>query len=140
MAKMSPAQAAAYALDFGVSREDLKPAAQAEYDHQLAERRAQSSRQAVPGPEARAEMLKQANREYARAFEAERDSLGLMPCSTWGFLLSWVGSPLLSVLAYGAVLQLLWPGRLDLRALAGGAVGATLAGVVTGLSRLAGRR
>jgi len=37
--KMTPEQEAAYALDFGVSREDLKPDVQREYDRQLEVRR-----------------------------------------------------------------------------------------------------
>jgi hypothetical protein len=39
--KMTPEQEAAYALDFGVSRDDLKPDAQLEYDRQLEIRRSQ---------------------------------------------------------------------------------------------------
>jgi uncharacterized OB-fold protein len=38
MAKMTPEQEAAYALNFGVSRSDLRPEAQAEYDRLLQER------------------------------------------------------------------------------------------------------
>jgi hypothetical protein len=38
MAKMTPEQEAAYALNFGVSRSDLRPQAQAEYDRLLQER------------------------------------------------------------------------------------------------------
>ena len=39
--KMTPEREAAYALDFGVSRDDLKPDVQAEYDRQLKVRRSQ---------------------------------------------------------------------------------------------------
>ena len=39
--KMTPEREAAYALDFGVSRDDLKPDVQAEYDRQLEARRSQ---------------------------------------------------------------------------------------------------
>ncbi len=39
--KMTPEQEAAYALDFNVSRGDLKPDAQREYDRQLEARRSQ---------------------------------------------------------------------------------------------------
>src|SRR5258708_7311012 len=39
--KMTPEQEAAYALDFGVSRDDLKPDVQREYDRQLEVRRSQ---------------------------------------------------------------------------------------------------
>ena len=47
--KMTPEREAAYALDFGVAREDLKPEVQAEYDRQLEVRRSQPRR---PGPDA----------------------------------------------------------------------------------------
>lgn len=40
MARLTPEQEAAYALDYGVSRAGLKPQVQAEYDRVLAERRA----------------------------------------------------------------------------------------------------
>jgi hypothetical protein len=40
--KMTPEQEAAYALDFGVSRDDLKPDVQVEYDRQLEVRRSQA--------------------------------------------------------------------------------------------------
>ena len=39
--KMTPEQEAAYSLDFGVSRDDLKPDVQVEYDRQLEVRRSQ---------------------------------------------------------------------------------------------------
>jgi hypothetical protein len=39
--KMTPEQEAAYSLDFGVSRDDLKPDVQAAYDRQLEVRRSQ---------------------------------------------------------------------------------------------------
>jgi hypothetical protein len=39
--KLTPKQEAAYALDFGVSRDDLKPDVQVEYDRQLEVRRSQ---------------------------------------------------------------------------------------------------
>jgi Short C-terminal domain len=39
--KMTPEREAAYALDFGVSRDDLKPDVQVEYDRQLEVRRSQ---------------------------------------------------------------------------------------------------
>lgn len=39
--KMSPEREAAYSLDFGVSRDDLKPDVQVEYDRQLEVRRSQ---------------------------------------------------------------------------------------------------
>jgi hypothetical protein len=41
MPRMTPQQEAAYALDFGVSRDDLKPEVQVEYDRQLQQRRSQ---------------------------------------------------------------------------------------------------
>jgi hypothetical protein len=39
--KLTPEQEAAYALDFGISRDDLKPDVRVEYDRQLEVRRAQ---------------------------------------------------------------------------------------------------
>ena len=45
--KMTPEREGAYALDFGVSRDDLKPDVQVEYDRRLESRRRQS-RHAVP--------------------------------------------------------------------------------------------
>jgi Short C-terminal domain len=39
MAKMTPAQEAAYAIDWNLSRDGLKPEVQVEYDRQVAERR-----------------------------------------------------------------------------------------------------
>jgi Short C-terminal domain len=47
--KMTPEQEAAYALNFGLSRDDLKPDVQAEYDRQLQVRR---SKDRVAGPDA----------------------------------------------------------------------------------------
>jgi protein-S-isoprenylcysteine O-methyltransferase Ste14 len=47
MAKMSPEQEAAYALDFGVSRSDLPPDAQQAYDH-LAEQQARDAASRPP--------------------------------------------------------------------------------------------
>jgi hypothetical protein len=44
---LTPEQEAAYALGYGISRADLKPEVQAEYDRVLAERRAGSPAQAV---------------------------------------------------------------------------------------------
>jgi hypothetical protein len=38
--RLTPEQEAAYALGYGLSRADLKPEVQAEYDRLLAERRA----------------------------------------------------------------------------------------------------
>jgi hypothetical protein len=38
--RLTPAQEAAYSLDYGISRDDLKPEVQAEYDRLLAERQA----------------------------------------------------------------------------------------------------
>ena len=47
--KMTPEQQAAYALNFGVSRDDLKPDVRLEYDRQLEVRRSQGRQ---PGPDA----------------------------------------------------------------------------------------
>ena len=46
--RLTPEQEAAYALDYGLSRADLKPEVQAEYDRLLAERRAGRPGQAAP--------------------------------------------------------------------------------------------
>lgn len=48
MARMTPEQEAAYALEWGLSRVELEPQVQAEYDRLLAERRAR--RPGQPGP------------------------------------------------------------------------------------------
>lgn len=48
MARLTPEQEAAYALDYGLSRVELEPQVQAEYDRLLAERRA--GRPGQPGP------------------------------------------------------------------------------------------
>jgi hypothetical protein len=48
--RLTPEQEAAYALGYGVSRADLKPEVQAEYDRLLAERRAGRSGQAAHDP------------------------------------------------------------------------------------------
>ncbi len=45
--RLTPEQEAAYALGYGLSRADLKPEVQAEYDRLLAERRARRTAQAV---------------------------------------------------------------------------------------------
>ncbi len=88
MPKMTPAQEAAYALDYGVARSDLGMAAQLEYDRLLADRQANgqapdlpawpaSQVQARTSPEVRAEILrlvKEANPKYARPFEKGRVS------------------------------------------------------------------
>jgi hypothetical protein len=77
---MTPEQEAAYALDFNVSRDDLKPTVQVEYDRLAKERAARLPRQAqatpqVPArssPEVRAhilKMFKRANPKYARPFD-----------------------------------------------------------------------
>src|SRR5262245_48379651 len=47
--RMTPAQEASYALDHGVARKSLSPAAQAEYDRQLVQRRAAASPAAERG-------------------------------------------------------------------------------------------
>jgi hypothetical protein len=49
--KMTPEQEAGYALDYGVSRDDLKPEVQVEYDRQLEVRRSRS-RSRPTGPDA----------------------------------------------------------------------------------------
>lgn len=46
--KLTPEQEAAYALDFGLARDGLKPDVQAEYDRQLAVRRSRQDRRAAP--------------------------------------------------------------------------------------------
>jgi hypothetical protein len=49
--RLTPEQEAAYSLAYGISRADLKPEVQAEYDRQLAERRAKGQAPAkVPEP------------------------------------------------------------------------------------------
>lgn len=50
MARLTPEQEAAYALDYGVSRADLEPPVQAEYDRLLAGRRAARAAGKVPEP------------------------------------------------------------------------------------------
>lgn len=84
MAKMTPEQEAAYALDFGLLRKDLPMAVQLAYDKQYAERQAgQPGRPAAPdplaparsSPEVRArilEMFKRGNSKYAKPFEKDR--------------------------------------------------------------------
>jgi hypothetical protein len=49
MVKLTPEQEAAYSLDYGVSRADLKPEVQAEYDRLLADRRAGRQAPSKPG-------------------------------------------------------------------------------------------
>jgi hypothetical protein len=48
MMRLTLEQEAAYALDYGVSRADLKPVVQAEYDRLLTERRAHPRVRAAP--------------------------------------------------------------------------------------------
>jgi hypothetical protein len=86
MAKMTPAQEATYALDFGVSRSDLKPVVQAEYDRLVAEggpRRAAAAAAVDPlagittrtPPEVRERILamfKKANGKYGKPFDKDR--------------------------------------------------------------------
>jgi hypothetical protein len=50
--RLTPEQEAAYALDYGVSRADLRPRVQAEYDRLLAERRAEATRPRATAPAA----------------------------------------------------------------------------------------
>jgi hypothetical protein len=86
MAKMTPVQEAVYALDFGVSRSDLKPEVQAEYDRLVAEggpRRVEAAAAADPlagfttrtPPEVRERILamfKKANGKYGKPFDKDR--------------------------------------------------------------------
>ncbi|HEY3956383.1 MAG TPA: SHOCT domain-containing protein [Streptosporangiaceae bacterium] len=66
--KMTPEQEAGYALDYGVSRDDLKPAVQAEYDRQIEVRRSQSR---PTGPDAIFPALGvQVRRETVEAYAA----------------------------------------------------------------------
>jgi hypothetical protein len=79
MAKMTPTQEAAYALNFNVSRSDLQPAAQLEYDRLKSERLAGRPGQAPPPPPrfpsalgTRREILEaiaSKNEKYARPFD-----------------------------------------------------------------------
>jgi hypothetical protein len=84
MPKMAPTEEANYALDYRVSRDDLRPEVRAEYDRLLAERIAVAGGQpaatgrGIPprsSPEVRARLLqliKQANPKYAKPFEKDR--------------------------------------------------------------------
>jgi hypothetical protein len=86
MAKMTPVQEAVYALDFGLSRSDLKPDVQAEYDRLVAEgglRRAAAADAADPlagittrtPPEIRERILamfKKTNGKYGKPFDKDR--------------------------------------------------------------------
>src|SRR5207244_2817736 len=81
---MTPEQEASYALDWGLDRDDLKPAIREIYDRMKAERAARSPAAArwVPPeaegrtpPEVREKVLrlvKKANPKYAKAFTADR--------------------------------------------------------------------
>jgi hypothetical protein len=57
--RLTPEQEAAYSLDYGVSRDDLKPEVQAAYDRLLAERRARPSAPSSPSVSISAESLNQ---------------------------------------------------------------------------------
>jgi hypothetical protein len=57
--RLTPEQEAAYSLDYGVSRDDLKPEVQAEYDRLLAERRARPPAPSNPPQPISAEALNQ---------------------------------------------------------------------------------
>lgn len=75
--KMTPEQEAGYALDYGVSRDDLKPAVQAEYDRQLEVRRSQSR---PAGPDAIFPSLGvQVRRETVEAYAAPPGTGALGP-------------------------------------------------------------
>jgi hypothetical protein len=94
--KMTAEREAAYALDFGVSRRDLSPAAQLAYDRLKADREASGHiAQASPAwhpprrssPETRArilEMFKRSNDKYASPFEEDRlASASLLGTESW---------------------------------------------------------
>lgn len=83
MPRMTPEEEASYALDFGVSRDDLPPDARAAYDRLLRDRPADSpmSPSASPAPPARSapdvragilQQFKRMNRKYALPFEKDR--------------------------------------------------------------------
>jgi len=94
MAKMTPDQEAAYALDYGVSRSDLSMAAQMAYDRLLSEREAGLPGQPEPVPEVRArsssevrerilQMFKRSNRKYALPFENDRLAMVSFAGGNW---------------------------------------------------------
>jgi len=81
---MTPEQEASYALDWNLSRDDLKPAVQEIYDRMKAEREARgpaAPRWVPPEPEGRTppevrekilRLIKARNPKYAKAFTADR--------------------------------------------------------------------
>jgi hypothetical protein len=92
-------QEASYALDYRLSRDDLRPEVRAEYDRLLAERIAAAVEQGVhiaatgrvipprSSPEVRARLLqliKQANPKYAKPFEKDRiAAFSLVGTESW---------------------------------------------------------
>jgi DNA-binding transcriptional regulator YdaS (Cro superfamily) len=67
---MTPAQEAAYALDFSVSRDELRPEVQAEYDRLLEVRR--EAAHALKSRVSRDELRPEAQAEYDRLLEVRR--------------------------------------------------------------------
>jgi len=70
LAKMTPDQEAAYALDYGVSRSDLSMAAQMAYDRLLSEREAGLPGQPEPVPEVRARSSSEVGNGYCKCSSA----------------------------------------------------------------------
>jgi hypothetical protein len=94
MPKLTFEQEAAYALDNGVSRDDISRGAQIIYDRLKAEREAGLPGQAAPvppvparsSPETRARILamfKRGNRKYALPFEGNRLALASFAGGNW---------------------------------------------------------
>lgn len=93
MPKLTLKQEAAYALDYGVSRDDISRGAQVIYDQLKAERGAglPSPPRAAPvparsSPEARARILamfKRGNRKYALPFEGNRLAVASFAGGNW---------------------------------------------------------
>jgi hypothetical protein len=83
MTEMTPEQEAAHALDFNVAREDLGPAAQAEYDRLQAERNIGTSA-SVAGAKGWASFTSEMKRNVVLTWGFELVPLGLALIFVWG--------------------------------------------------------